>query len=186
MRLMLREARRSISSFATSMCHSVRLGEEQSRTLGHWFAEMPPSERPDVVLSSPYLRARQTADIIKTAGGLAAGFSRFIIDERLREKEFGILDRLTQLGIEQRHAQQAELRRSLGKFYHRLPGGESWCDVILRLRSVLTRSACTTAGSAFLWSDTRSSFFACATSSKTWTRKLFLKSTRRGTWPTVL
>jgi broad specificity phosphatase PhoE len=69
-----------------------RLGAEQSRTLGHWFAEMPPSERPDVVLSSPYLRARQTADIIKTTGGLAAGFSRFIIDERLREKEFGILD----------------------------------------------------------------------------------------------
>ena len=113
------------------------LGEEQSRTLGHWFAEMPPSERPNVVLSSPYLRARQTADIINTAGGLAAGFSRFIIDERLREKEFGILDRLTKIGIAQRHAQQAELRRTLGKFYHRPPGGESWCDVILRLRSVL-------------------------------------------------
>jgi broad specificity phosphatase PhoE len=27
-------------------------------------------------------------------------------------------------------------RKSLGKFYHRAPGGESWCDVILRLRSV--------------------------------------------------
>ena len=25
----------------------------------------------------------------------------------------------------------------IGKFYHRPPGGESWCDVILRLRSVL-------------------------------------------------
>jgi broad specificity phosphatase PhoE len=25
----------------------------------------------------------------------------------------------------------------LGKFYHRPPGGESWCDVILRLRSAL-------------------------------------------------
>ena len=25
----------------------------------------------------------------------------------------------------------------LGKFYHRPPGGESWADVILRLRSVL-------------------------------------------------
>src|SRR5205085_3574002 len=30
----------------------------------------------------------------------------------------------------------AALRRSIGKFYHRPPGGESWCDVILRLRSV--------------------------------------------------
>jgi broad specificity phosphatase PhoE len=25
----------------------------------------------------------------------------------------------------------------LGKFYHRPPGGESWCDVILRLRSII-------------------------------------------------
>src|SRR5688572_32745698 len=32
---------------------------------------------------------------------------------------------------------QAELRRAIGKFYHRPPGGESWCDVILRLRSAL-------------------------------------------------
>jgi probable phosphoglycerate mutase len=55
----------------------------------------------------------------------------------LREKEFGILDRLTRLGIEQRHAEQAGFRLRLGKFYHRPPGGESWCDVILRLRSVL-------------------------------------------------
>ena len=29
------------------------------------------------------------------------------------------------------------MRTQLGKFYHRPPGGESWCDVILRLRSVL-------------------------------------------------
>ena len=60
-----------------------------------------------------------------------------IVDERLREKEFGVLDRLTRVGIEQRYPEQAEFRRLLGKFYHRPPGGESWCDVILRLRSVL-------------------------------------------------
>jgi broad specificity phosphatase PhoE len=58
-------------------------------------------------------------------------------DERLREKEFGILDRLTRYGIAAEHPEQAELRRTLGKFYHRPPGGESWCDVILRLRSAL-------------------------------------------------
>jgi probable phosphoglycerate mutase len=29
------------------------------------------------------------------------------------------------------------MRRRVGKFYHRLPSGESWCDVILRLRSAL-------------------------------------------------
>jgi broad specificity phosphatase PhoE len=58
-----------------------------------------------------------------------------IIDERLREKEFGMLDRLTRLGIEERFPEQAALRFRLGKFYYRPPGGESWCDVILRLRS---------------------------------------------------
>ncbi len=58
-------------------------------------------------------------------------------DERLREREFGILDRLTPAGVQELHPEQAEFRRAIGKFYHRPPGGESWCDVILRLRSVL-------------------------------------------------
>ncbi len=60
-----------------------------------------------------------------------------MVDERLREKEFGILDRLTGQGIRELHPDQAEFRKLLGKFYFRPPGGESWCDVILRLRSAL-------------------------------------------------
>ena len=56
-------------------------------------------------------------------------------DERLREKEFGILDRLTVHGIRQQYPALAEQRDHVGKFYFRPPGGESWCDVILRLRS---------------------------------------------------
>jgi len=87
-------------------------------------------------LSSPYLRARQTGDFIRKTGGLSLPSEQaFILDERLREKEFGILDRLTRVGISTLHPDQAEFRRTLGKFYHRPPGGESWCDVILRLRS---------------------------------------------------
>jgi probable phosphoglycerate mutase len=113
------------------------LGEEQSRALGRWFADMPEGERPNVVLVSPYRRARQTADLVRATGGLSPDLPEFVVDERLREKEFGILDRLTRSGIERTHPQQAEFRRILGKFYHRPPGGESWCDVILRLRSAL-------------------------------------------------
>jgi probable phosphoglycerate mutase len=113
------------------------LGEDQSRALGRWFGTMKREERPNVVLCSPYARAIQTADILKAEGGLVDELSKFTIDERLREKEFGILDRLTRVGIEKKHVAQADLRRRLGKFYHRPPGGESWCDVILRLRSVL-------------------------------------------------
>ncbi len=113
------------------------LGMRQADGLGRWFAAMPAGARPDVLLASPYVRARQTAERIEAAGGLAADALRPVVDERLREKEFGVLDRLTRWGIEQDHPEQAELRRIMGKFYHRPPGGESWCDVILRLRSAL-------------------------------------------------
>ena len=112
------------------------LGEQQAGALGAWFAARPPEERPSVVLASPYLRARETWAIIARTGGLSFDAST-VVDERLREKEFGVLDRLTKVGIEQRFPDQAVLRARIGKFYFRPPGGESWCDVILRLRSVL-------------------------------------------------
>ena len=112
------------------------LGEEQSEALGRWFAAMDESVRPEVVLTSPYRRACRTAELIRKTGGVTSD-AEVTVDERLREKEFGILDRLTRVGIERHHQDQAEFRRLLGKFYHRPPGGESWCDVILRLRSAL-------------------------------------------------
>jgi broad specificity phosphatase PhoE len=68
------------------------------------------------------------------------------IDERLREKEFGILDGLTTSGVASVYPDQAEFRRILGKFYHRPPGGESWCDVIFRLRSLMDTIALHYAG----------------------------------------
>jgi broad specificity phosphatase PhoE len=111
-------------------------GEAQAEALGRWFAGMPEGSRPNVVLTSPYLRAKHTAGIIEAAGGTEPG-APTSVDERMREKEFGVLDRLTKMGIEQRFPDQAELRTRLGKFYFRPPGGESWCDVILRLRSAL-------------------------------------------------
>jgi broad specificity phosphatase PhoE len=114
-----------------------QLGEAQSCALGQWFSSQPEDERPEVVLTSPYLRARRTADIIRECGGFSHEARRPTPDERLREKEFGILDRLTRRGIAEFQPEQAEFRRLLGKFYHRPPGGESWCDVILRLRSAL-------------------------------------------------
>jgi broad specificity phosphatase PhoE len=121
-----------------------QLGERQSCALGRWFADLPEAERPEVIFCSPYLRARQTAKLICQHGHFDAPAP--IIDERLREKEFGILDRLTRHGIERFHPDQAELRRVLGKFYHRPPGGESWCDVILRLRGALDTIALHHAG----------------------------------------
>ncbi|MBA2341148.1 MAG: histidine phosphatase family protein [Pyrinomonadaceae bacterium] len=113
------------------------LGERQSAALGRWFGRMNEDERPDVVLASPYLRAHRTAEIALAEAGIDPASVSFIRDERLREKEFGILDRLTKFGVKEKYPEQAEMRSLLGKFYHRPPGGESWCDVILRLRSVI-------------------------------------------------
>lgn len=113
------------------------LGHEQAQATGRWFAALPDDQRPEVILSSPYLRARQTARHICEAGGLAGGKSRTVIDERLREREFGVFDGLTTLGIRERFPEEAAHRARLGKFYHRPPGGESWADVILRLRSAM-------------------------------------------------
>jgi len=121
------------------------LGEDQARALGKWFADAVPDDRPDIVLVSPYVRARQTLDLFREQGG-ATGDDPVGIDERLREKEFGILDGLTTSGVASVYPDQAEFRRILGKFYHRPPGGESWCDVIFRLRSLMDTIALHYAG----------------------------------------
>jgi broad specificity phosphatase PhoE len=121
------------------------LGMRQSQALAAWFAALPPSHRPNVVIHSPYRRAAQTAQFVLDRIGADEALLSVQVDERLREKEFGILDRLTTHGIANKYPELYEQRQHVGKFYFRPPGGESWCDVILRLRSVLdtlTREYC--------------------------------------------
>ena len=112
------------------------LGRHQSESLGRWFGSMPRQEQPQVVLCSPYLRAQETARLLLASADITHAV-KLRMDERLREKEFGILDRLTHLGITEKYPELSEQRGHVGKFYFRPPGGESWCDVILRLRSLL-------------------------------------------------
>ncbi|MGN6693997.1 MAG: histidine phosphatase family protein [Aquihabitans sp.] len=108
------------------------LGEQQAAALGRWLRTR--DDAPTVALASPYRRARQTAAIaLETAGR----DMELVLAERLREREFGVLDRLTRSGIEAQFPAEAEARRRLGKFYHRPAGGESWCDVGLRVRSAI-------------------------------------------------
>ncbi|GJI94161.1 histidine phosphatase family protein [Duganella vulcania] len=112
------------------------LGQRQARAMSDWFGALPAESRPSVVLFSPYARARATAQAVLDALDRRELLA-VVADERLREKEFGILDRLTPLGIRDKYPELAEQRQHVGKFYFRPPGGESWCDVILRLRSTL-------------------------------------------------
>lgn len=109
------------------------LGREQATAFGSWLGDQPAGERPEVVVSSPYVRAMATARLVIEAAGLDVDI---IPDERLREREFGILDLLTHRGIVAKYPDEAARRDHVGKFYYRPPGGESWVDVALRLRSL--------------------------------------------------
>ena len=46
-------------------------GVEQAQALGRWFSQQPPGEQPTVILTSPYLRARHTAEIIREEARLS-------------------------------------------------------------------------------------------------------------------
>jgi broad specificity phosphatase PhoE len=111
-------------------------GVGQARALGRWLAGLPDGERPTTVLSSPFTRARSTAEHATEALGLPVR-----LDERLRERDFGAFDGMTGAGIREEYPDEARRRRLLGKFYYRPPGGESWADVALRIRSLLATEA---------------------------------------------
>ena len=112
----------------------TRRGEAQAAALGDWLSGIETARHPAAVLCSPYMRARQTAGIALQTAGQAPPIR---LDERLRDRELGILDRLTARGIRSRFPDEAHRRAHLGKFYYRPPGGESWADVCLRLRPVI-------------------------------------------------
>lgn len=109
------------------------LGITQAIAVGKWFAAQ--DARPTVVYASPFARTRDTAQLIYENAGLKD--AKFYLDERLREREMGIFDRLTWLGSETKYPEEFAKRVKIGKFYYRPPGGESWVDVILRLRSFI-------------------------------------------------
>lgn len=109
-------------------------GRRQAKALGRRLAAMPPGERPTAVISSPYVRAAETARIAVAE----IGDPPIHYDERLRDREAGVLYALTWRGIAARFPEEAARKQQTGKFYYRPPGGESWADVALRLRGALS------------------------------------------------
>jgi broad specificity phosphatase PhoE len=107
-------------------------GRDQAEALRDWLADADPTRRPDVVISSPFRRAADTARIAVERLDLEV-----LLDERLRERSLGIFDGLTGRGIRAEHPHEAEQRSKVGKFYYAPPSGESWADVVLRVRSLL-------------------------------------------------
>lgn len=107
-------------------------GRGQADAVAGWLVDADEDRVPTVVLTSPYRRAAETADRAMARGGPVP-----VLDERLRERDLGVFDGLTGLGIKARHPEEAERRHKLGKFYYQPPSGESWADVVLRVRSLL-------------------------------------------------
>jgi broad specificity phosphatase PhoE len=107
-------------------------GLEQADGVADWLQRRKALREGAVVISSPYRRAAETARRAVDRLGLTV-----FLDERLRERDLGALDGLTGLGIRSLHPEEAERRKKLGKFYYQPPMGESWCDVVHRVRSLL-------------------------------------------------
>jgi len=110
------------------------LGERQASALGDFLAEHDDRAAPTAAWASSYLRAQQTIAIALERSGLGL---TALIDDRLRDRELGVLDLLTSHGVGARYPGEATRRDWVGRFYYRPPGGESWADVALRLRSFL-------------------------------------------------
>jgi broad specificity phosphatase PhoE len=112
-------------------------GEAEAAAFGRWVASLPPDEAPELVVASPYRRARDTAAAALAELAAAGRPVPALLDERLRDREIGIFTLMTEAAAVAAHPTEVARRKATGSFYYRAPGGESHVDVALRLRSFL-------------------------------------------------
>lgn len=106
------------------------IGMWQAEKTGKYLADTEPF---DICLVSPYKRTLQTA------GQIVAQFPyavRTFKDDRLREKEFGMLHGLTKEEIRTLHPREHFARQRDGKYWYSLPGGENYPAVGMRVHGV--------------------------------------------------
>lgn len=109
------------------------LGREQSVKLGRHLAAL--GERIDTVFTSTYQRARETASLaLGEVCRLTKDAPPILTDERLRDREQGVLELRSWSAIERDLPEEAARRKQIGEFYYRPPAGESFPDVIARVR----------------------------------------------------
>jgi len=111
------------------------LGEKQAAAVGGWLASLPAEQVPQVVITSPYLRARETWRIAAEASGLALPAPK--TDDRLVDRLLGDLEMLTRAAIAQRYPGEAQRRADAGEHRYTPPGGESFADIEVRLGAFL-------------------------------------------------
>jgi broad specificity phosphatase PhoE len=116
-------------------------GIRQARESGEWLAEYCRNKGVDLsrarIWRSPFLRTRQTADEFNRA----LGITDIREDITLTEQQFGLFDSVPEEDWGRLHpAEYAEFKRQLsnyGKFYARLPLGESPFDVAVRVHQFI-------------------------------------------------
>src|SRR4051794_29095368 len=111
------------------------LGESQAEAVGAWLAHLPPGEVPQVVITSPYLRARETWRIAAESSGLE--LPEPVTDDRLVDRLMGDLELMTRAAVAERFPQESARRREIGEYNYAPPGGESFADIAVRLKSFL-------------------------------------------------
>ncbi|GAA1629226.1 histidine phosphatase family protein [Actinoplanes couchii] len=111
------------------------LGQEQAAAVGGWLGALPEDRRPEVVITSPYLRARETWRIAAEASGVALPEPR--TDDRLVDRLMGDLELLTRAAVQARFPGEADRRAAAGEFEYMPPNGESFADIAVRLKSFL-------------------------------------------------
>lgn len=109
-------------------------GRMQALTIGVELMSRCPEFLPDTIFVSPYLRTRQTCEEILK--GLQY-WPKVVVEERIREIEFGILDGLTPEGMKAKYPEEIARKKKEGKYYYRAPGGENRPDVNLRVHSFI-------------------------------------------------
>ncbi|WP_328341946.1 histidine phosphatase family protein [Micromonospora sp. NBC_00421] len=114
------------------------LGRRQATRLGHWLAAQPADQLPEHVVCSPYLRARQTwARVADTAAALGVTHPPADLDDRLVDRGMGDLELLTPLMIAERFPTEAARLAADGLYAYRPPDGETFDDVVARVRAAL-------------------------------------------------
>jgi len=109
------------------------LGEQQAAAVGRWLAAQPTA--PEVVITSPYLRARETWRIAAEASGL--DLPAPMTDDRLVDRLMGDLELMTSAAVAAQFPDEARRRAAAGEYRYAPPGGEAFADIEVRLRSFL-------------------------------------------------
>ena len=111
----------------------TELGVEQARAVGRWLAGLPGGELPEVVITSPYLRARGTWRIAADGLPLPAPST----DDRLVDRLTGDFEMLTRAAIRERFPDESARFDQDGEYGYRPPGGETFADIADRLTAFL-------------------------------------------------